>query len=186
MGVSGLSMAAPIVKPGESMLAEFKPRWQACKEYSLAILDAMPEEDFGFKITPEQWTFSQQFVHIGFVNALYFGLIMDKTDNDVSTTENIMAQDFIMYGPWEDGNKQNTREYLIETFDKCAEDLNKMTEGDLSRDDYKERPEWLAGHSNRDLLIRAIMHTAHHRAQAAMYLRVKDITPPAFTDYNTW
>src|SRR6266404_3473593 len=39
-------------------------RWNASREYTLAVLDKMPDEHLTFRPTPEEWTFSQQLTHI--------------------------------------------------------------------------------------------------------------------------
>src|SRR6267378_3640659 len=39
-------------------------RWSTSLDYTLAVLDKMPDENFGFRPTPEEWTFSQQLTHI--------------------------------------------------------------------------------------------------------------------------
>src|SRR5260370_23533176 len=39
-------------------------RWSTSRDYTLAVLDKMPDEQFGFRPTPVQWTFSQQLTHI--------------------------------------------------------------------------------------------------------------------------
>jgi hypothetical protein len=57
--------------------------------------------------------------------------------------------------------------------------LDKMTQKDLFRKDlplFKGLPP----HSGTDICMRAYMHTAHHRGQAIVYLRVKGITPPTW------
>jgi uncharacterized damage-inducible protein DinB len=57
--------------------------------------------------------------------------------------------------------------------------LQKLTEKDLARKDLSYR-KGVAAHSGTDLCLRAYMHTAHHRGQAVVYLRVKGITPPTW------
>src|ERR1700682_6212609 len=45
-------------------------RWSASRDYTLAVLDKMPDEHFGFRPMPEEWTFSQQLTHIADGNLL--------------------------------------------------------------------------------------------------------------------
>jgi hypothetical protein len=36
------------------------------KDYSLALLDAMPDKDFEFSLSKEQLTFAQHLIHLSF------------------------------------------------------------------------------------------------------------------------
>ena len=185
IGASGLSMGTSLVRPGESMLAEFMPRWNASRNYTLALMDAMPEEHYDFKPTPEQMSFGGQFTHIGFFNAVFFGMVKNKSGADISTWEGMMKAEFIIPEP-ENKDKQTAKDYVIKTYDRCSSYLSEMSEEDLASNEYAERQWWISGHSNRDLLLRALGHTGHHRGQAAVYLRLKGITPPSFAELNHW
>lgn len=54
----------------------------------------------------------------------------------------------------------------------------------LTKGENKVKPEFLSGHTNLDLILRGESHTAHHRAQAIGYLRMKSIRPPGYTVNN--
>jgi hypothetical protein len=56
--------------------------------------------------------------------------------------------------------------------------LRKLTEKDILRSDLGQ-PRFPA-HTGTDLCLRAYTHTAHHRGQAIVYLRVKGIAPPTW------
>src|ERR1700751_289940 len=54
---------------GNSALAQFTQsqmvaEWQRAKMYTKAYLDAMPEDGYGFKPTPEIRSFAQQMLHL--------------------------------------------------------------------------------------------------------------------------
>ena len=81
------------------------------------------------------------------------------------------------YAPEKD--KVAVRKFVVASFDYVAAVLDKMKESDLFRKDlnlWKGAPP----HSGTDICMRAYMHTAHHRGQAVVYLRVKGITPPTW------
>src|ERR1700748_3448620 len=52
--------------------------WQRAKAYTKAYLDAMPEDGYGFKPTPEIRSFAQQMLHIADANYIFATLASDK------------------------------------------------------------------------------------------------------------
>ena len=82
-------------------------------------------------------------------------------------------------------NKTLVSEYVIDTFDFVISSLGKVNDEVLARGENKEKPWYLEGHTNLDLILRGLSHTAHHRAQAIGYLRMKGIQPPGYSKNNT-
>ena len=52
--------------------------WQRAKTYTKAYLDAMPEDGYGFKPTPEIRSFAQQMLHIADANYIFATVASDK------------------------------------------------------------------------------------------------------------
>ncbi len=141
----------------------FASHWRDTKEYTLAMLEAMPAEHFGFKPVPAQRSFGEQFTHLAAANVVYF-----KSFAVLPPPERVEAAD-----------KDSARRYVTASFDFVASVLDKLTEKDFVRTNLQL---WAkaAPHSGTDICLRAYMHTAHHRGQAVGYLRLKGITPPAW------
>jgi uncharacterized damage-inducible protein DinB len=74
-------------------------------------------------------------------------------------------------------DKTTALEYLVETFDKCAKDLDAMSPASLDKEAYRFRGQPVLGY---EALWYAFTHMAHHRGQAEVYLRVRGIAPPAW------
>lgn len=141
----------------------FLHHWADTKTYTLAIFDAMPADGMQVKPHPIQRTFADQFIHVARANNAYvksFGIGTPPT-------------------PPKSEDRAEVRQFLVASFDWIDGVLRKMTEKDLVRSDFKFNPTAPA-HSGTDLFLRAYMHTAHHRGQAVVYLRVKNIAPPAW------
>ena len=153
----------------------FKDHWRDTKAYTVAVLDAMPPEAFDTKPHPVQRTFGDQLRHLAFANVAYFNsfglvpvphatLTADRNSIDKYASET---------------DKAAVRGFVVASFDYVFAVLDKMTQSDLFRKDlplFKGVPP----HSGTDVCLRAYMHTAHHRGQAIVYLRVKGITPPTW------
>ncbi len=76
-------------------------------------------------------------------------------------------------------DKASALKLLAQSFDFCIAQLNSLTPVHLKRNysvDWYERPEV----SGREMVTAMFVHTAHHRAQAEVYLRANGITPPAY------
>src|SRR5579871_1839967 len=54
--------------------------WQRAKEFTLEYLNAMPDDGYSFKPTPEMRTFAQQFLHLGIDNYGFTATITGKTN----------------------------------------------------------------------------------------------------------
>jgi len=162
---AGASASAVWTSPFAKVWHEsFIKHWQDTKEYTLAVLEAMPPEGFDLKPNPAQRTFGEQLIHLARANAGYFSAfgLLPPPEAPSAT------------------DKDTARKYVTASFDYVSAVLHKMTEKDLLRTDLgKNNPRYPA-HSGTDLYMRAYMHTAHHRGQVVVYLRVKGITPPAW------
>jgi uncharacterized damage-inducible protein DinB len=149
--------------------ASFVEHWKDTREYSLAVLEAMPEDGYTSKPNPAQMSFGEQMRHHAAANVAYFdafGLVPRP-----EILKNAQATPA--------GSKEAVRKYAEASFDFVLDVLGRMSERDLSRADLVLRP-GTPPHSGIDICLRAYTHTAHHRGQAVVYLRVRGITPPAW------
>ncbi len=70
---------------------------------------------------------------------------------------------------------------LQQSFDYVITVLPQITPEQLQRSwniaSFKGRPQ----PNGRDMIMNMFVHTAHHRAQCEVYLRLKNIVPPTYT-----
>ena len=154
-------VAQPVAAPQDEFKATFAKHWQMAKEFTLAVAEAMPAESYDFRPTPEQMTFGRLMTHIGAQNS----------DSCAVATGSIAlpepaAQD-----------KTTAIKYLTQTFDACAAALQAIPPDRLSAEAYKFQGQPVLAY---EALWYTFTHMAHHRGQAEVYLRVKNITPPAW------
>src|ERR1700744_2785752 len=65
-----------LVFAGTTTFAQFTQKemvaeWQRAKDYTRSYLDAMPEDGYAFKPTPEIRSFAQQMLHLADANYLF-------------------------------------------------------------------------------------------------------------------
>lgn len=150
---------------GKAVYDSFLLHWKDTREYTLAVLEAMPAGKFTSKADAAQRTFGEQLLHLAAANTAYFrgfGLVPPPEAVKVDAAD-----------------KEAVRSAVTAGFDYTEAVLAKMGESDLMRNDVAFSPR-LPKHSAIDIFLRAYMHTAHHRGQIISYLRVNGITPPAW------
>jgi uncharacterized damage-inducible protein DinB len=150
-------------------MTEFVQDWKISKQFTLDVANAMPAEFYGFKPNPEEMTFGEQMVHIAGGNVFRFNQITGIQPPFVFDPAKPPASD-----------KQSVLKMLEQSFDYVIAVLPQITPEQLRRTWYI--PSWHArpDPEGRAMIVNMLVHTAHHRAQCEVYLRIKGITPPDY------
>jgi len=197
IGLSPLALIASKVPTEDALVAILINRWKKSKAYTLAVLEAMPEDKLEFSPSMAQMSFAQHFLHLGFTNNTFIGILIDaKTYPDFNALKNAeflleLSDPINIFQPdalAKRGSKENkalVSEYVTATFDYVISSLTTLSDAALASGIEKEKPWYLEGHSNLDMILRSESHTAHHRAQAICYLRMNGIQPPGYSKNNT-
>lgn len=151
-------------------LEEIAKHWKNLRDLTIAVADAMPAEHYSFKPNPEEMSFGEQMVHIAGSNVYRFHQITNiKPPFDFNPQKPPAA------------DKQTVLKLLGQSFDYVLEVLPQITDEQLKRTwhvpSWKARPD----PDGRAMVMNMFVHTAHHRAQCEVYLRVKGIKPPDYT-----
>jgi len=159
--VSVFCAGAAFAQDSHTLVDAMVKHYQASKELSLAVADAMPAENYSFKATDAQMSFGEQMNHIASANANYCaGGLETKSP----------------FGKLEDASKDAAVKNLNTAFDFCMDGLKKLNDAGLTK---------VVGSGARQGTVferfwGGFTHTAHHRGQAEVYLRLKGITPPQY------
>jgi len=141
--------------------ALFLKHWQVSKEFTLAVADAMPAESYNFKPNPQEMGFGEMMINLAQSNSDAFASVAGTTELTKPA-----------------GNdKQTAIKFLADSFDQCAKDFANTPPERLDKlfDIGGGRQA-----TGLEVLWWAFTDTAHHRGQAEVYLRVKNITPPHY------
>jgi uncharacterized damage-inducible protein DinB len=132
------------------------------RDFTLKVAAAMPEADYGFKLTPPQMSFGEQMVHLsqGFD---YFICPFYAEKPNPSKPTSMSKADVISFEK--------------AAFDHAIERVSALTPEQIQKDSIQSEEGTMSG---LDLLLGLLDHTTHHRASAEMYLRAKGITPPQY------
>ena len=138
--------------------------WQRSKEYTKKYLDAMPEDGYSFKPTPEMRTFAGQMLHLADGN---YGLVGTGTGK-----ANPLGK--VSLEKTSPQTKEAVTKAVMDNYDFVISTLQGMTDAQL-RETVKFKDKDLT----RLIFIgKAFEHQAHTRGQTTVYLRLKGVTPP--------
>jgi uncharacterized damage-inducible protein DinB len=147
--------------------------WKTSAVFTIAVANTMPAESYNFRPNPEEMSFGQLMAHIAGVNLNACANASGLTKPALPPKIAEWAKDTQKV----DVAKDTAIPFLRDSFAFCDQAVASMT---------PERMDNVVGPAARNLtgfewLWAYFTHTAHHRAQAEVYLRVKGIKPPDYT-----
>ena len=139
---------------------EYAKHFGALSQLSVAVAQAMPPDQYGFRPHPESMDFGQLMSHIATTN---YQFCAGLKDTDTPKLPSPTGKDDVV-------------KFLGDSFDYCSGIISSLTENQLGK--AHNSPD---GHlPGRDVLLAMYIHVAHHRGQAEIYLRDKGIKPPSY------
>lgn len=163
----GLLLFAAFNYPGEKpdFNATVAPIIEMSKQHTLEVLDAMPEDNFGYKPTEISKTFGGQMYHIGytlkfFTHAMLKGEEMNYEEADASTM-----------------TKAELREMVAASYDELAMTVEGMGE-EMLMEEIPFGPDKKI--TREQAVLFALDHSTNHRAKANLYIRMNDMEPPHY------
>ena len=146
--------------------------WRASGEFTLAVAGAMPAESYTFRPTPEEMSFGQLMAHIAMADRNACTQASGLTAPALPPAIEAWAKDSAKV----DVSKEAATALVKDIFDFCGRAITEMPAANADK---------VVGPPNRNFtgtewLWSYFTHTAHHRGQAEVYLRVKGIKPPDY------
>jgi uncharacterized damage-inducible protein DinB len=139
---------------------EYDKHFGALGKLSIAVAQAMPADQYGFRPHPDSMDFGTLMAHIATTN---YQFCAGLKDSDPPTLPSPVGKEAVV-------------KFLSDSFAYCVSVIRSLTEEKL----YKahDSPD---GHlPGREVLLALYLHVAHHRGQAEIYLRDKGIKPPPY------
>ena len=139
---------------------EYVKHFAALSQLSVAVAQAMPADQYGFRPHPESMDFGQLMSHIAITNYQFCAALKDTDTPKLSSRI----------------RKEDVVKFLRDSFDYCSGVISSLTAAELRK--AHDSPDGrLPG---REVLLAMYIHVAHHRGQAEIYLRDKGIKPPSY------
>jgi uncharacterized damage-inducible protein DinB len=162
--VAGAAVAATgqIAMAADKEIETFVDHWRKSKDLTLKVAEAMPAGDYDYKPFADARPFGGELQHLGQAEGYYLGQL---------------GKGRAPAAPKGDVTKATTAKYLADNFDWAIGVVGQLTAADLTKTFSSGRGPGMTG---LELLYQAMIHTAHTRGYAEMYLRNKGITPPEY------
>lgn len=144
-------------------------RLEHSKAYTLEVAQMMPESKYGFKPTPEEFSFAEQLLHIGSRLTWLTSQYIYKETNEPD--------------PYKDPAKPYTKEEVIATVTQNYDyAIDKIKHFDVSHLTDSVYFEYMGANRMSKLQYINLLndHQAHHRGQLMVYLHMNGITPPEY------
>jgi uncharacterized damage-inducible protein DinB len=138
----------------------YAKHFAALSGLSVAVAQAMPPDQYGFRPHPESMDFGQLMSHIATTN---YQFCAGLKDSDPPALPSPTGKDAVV-------------KFLSDSFDYCSAVIPNLTEEQLSTPHNSPDGRLLG----REILLAMYIHVAHHRGQAEIYLRDKGINPPGY------
>jgi hypothetical protein len=144
--------------------------WKTTGDFTIAVAKLMPADGYNYKPVPEELTFAQVLIQVARANLGACAVASGEKRPDVAPAL-IAAEEG--KGP---ADKDAIIQFLSSSFDFCNQAVASMT---------PEKFDAVVGSPNRKMtgyewLWAYFTHTAHHRGQLEVYLRLKGIKPPEY------
>jgi uncharacterized damage-inducible protein DinB len=147
--------------------------WKASSDFTLAVAGAMPAEGYNFRPVPEEMSFGDVMAHISVANRGACANASGLTPPDLPPK----IADWLKDHTKVEVDKDTALQFMKDTFAFCYRAITEVPVGRLDT---------VVGPPNRNMtgtewLWSYFTHTAHHRGQAEVYLRLKGIKPPPYS-----
>jgi uncharacterized damage-inducible protein DinB len=151
-------------------MQEFIHDWTISKQFTLEVANAMPPDLYSFKPNADEMTFGEQIIHIAGANVFRFHEITGVKPPFEFDPEHLPPTD-----------KSSAVKMLEQSFDYVIAVLPQITSNQLKRTWHIPSWKGRTDPDGRAMILNMFVHTAHHRAQCEVYMRVKGIKPPTYT-----
>jgi DinB superfamily len=170
IGVALLSILAVPAIAQSAVKDALITHWKATGEFTIAVAKLMPAADYGYKPVPEELSFGQVLIQVGVANLGACSVASGQKRPEVAPAL------FAAEEGKAPADKDATLQFLSSSFEFCNQAVASMT---------PEKLDAVVGSPKRKMtgfewLWAYFTHTAHHRGQLEVYLRLKGIKPPDY------
>ncbi|KAA0989651.1 DinB family protein [Dyadobacter aurulentus] len=147
----------------QTSFSRYVKEWERAREYTKEYLEAMPEDGYAFKPTPEIRSFASQMYHLADANLAFVSSATGKKSPIEGSAEKMTDQ-----------SKAAVTKVVLESYDFVIAALKGMTEAEWKKNVKVFGFEM----TMENAFEKAFEHQTHHRGQTTVYIRLKGATPP--------
>ncbi|MEB2779459.1 DinB family protein [Algoriphagus persicinus] len=159
-------MLASTAVSAQTTKDEFLSKWQNSKQFTLDVLDKMPDSGMDYKTDPAAMSFKEQIHHVG--NAIVGISQGFLKGGDPGFTIDVAT-----------ASKADLAAYVGKCYDYGTATMKALSDADAG-----ESIEVFGNNVSRRQVMALLMdHSTHHRGAAIAYLRAEGVEPPAFVGF---
>ncbi|MDH3322935.1 MAG: DinB family protein [Flavobacteriaceae bacterium] len=147
------------------------------KQYTIEVAEAMPAEHYTFRPHDSIRSFGEQMAHIGMSTSMILHKFIKGEEMKLDMAEGAKIEKSV------GASKEETIKLLHSSFDDAIASLKKMNQSELDKTFVfifdPNKPEF----TNEQGFLFIRDHVTHHRGQAVIYLRMKNIKPPSYRPF---
>ncbi|WP_452222618.1 DinB family protein [Lacinutrix chionoecetis] len=166
------SLSSPILAQENDFVKDYLERLENSKKYLLLVAETMPEEKYNFKAIPESKSFSENLMHIGWAMDWHSqSLLGGREPRDWKTDTELKV-------------KNKTKKEMIAKIDETFDATMKLIrQFDVSK--LNDKLDYLGlNRTKRQILLLLTDHITHHRGQMIVYMRLNNIVPPKYIQFQ--
>ena len=162
--MTGAAAAATvgIASAADKEIEIFVEHWKKSKDLTIKVAEAMPAENYDYKPYAGSQSFGGEMQHLAAAEGFYLGRL-GKSRAPAT--------------PKGDTTRLTTIKYLFDNYDWAIGVVGQLTAADLTKTFSSGPGPAMTG---LEILYQAMIHTAHTRGYAEMFLRNKGIVPPTY------
>ncbi|MDN3686434.1 DinB family protein [Cyclobacterium jeungdonense] len=161
---------SPSMSQEDSFLRDFLIRWEQSRNYFIEVANAMPEEIYFQTPYPEGMNFAEQMMHVGAI------IDWHAFSKFGGSNSGIRWEDFQPEGK----SKKQLIQLVSHEFERAA-----ILIGEFDPEKLDETVSYASFiRTKRQFLLLLADHVSHHRAQMIVLLRLQNIEPPNYINYQ--
>ena len=168
---SGATASAPQAQPPQTLTSTLDRAINTIEKQVVDAAEAMPEDKFGYRSTPQQRSWGEQILHVAGGNIFLMRFLGAKAASPA-----IALTDMATFG-LKATTKADHLKILADSFDYGEAALKEFSEPALLQP--TTGPPWMGPSTRVRMAYDAIAHCQDIYGQMAVYLRLNGIVPPA-------
>ncbi|MDY7396130.1 DinB family protein [Aureibaculum sp. 2210JD6-5] len=158
----------PLSAQEDVFIEDYLERLENSHKYLILVAEMMPEDQYGFRATPESLTFAENLMHIGFAVDWHSQSLLGGREAREWKTDTIFKV------------ADKTKEEMIATIDKTFDEAIKLIKEFDTTKLNDELDYFGLNRSKRQIFLLLVDHITHHRGQMLVYLRLNGLVPPRY------
>jgi uncharacterized damage-inducible protein DinB len=159
---AAVAVSVGVAKAADKEIEILVDHWKKSKDLTLKMAQVMPAENYDYKPFPEARSFGGELAHLAQAEGYYLGQF---------------GKGRAPAAPQGDTSKAAMVKFVTDTFDWSIATVGQLSEADFTKTFGAGKGPGMTG---LELLYQTMIHTAHTRGYAEMFLRNKGVVPPTY------